>query len=91
VFLNDFEGCGDSLFIAACGIVLFSQTQAKEKNAVRLCGLDRTSVKDATMAILAARVGGILTPPSTVDFVDSTIRIVRDTPPQRHDLRLSRT
>jgi len=79
VFLNDFEGWRRFAVYAACGIVLFSQTKPR-KECRSACGLDRTSVKTRPWHP-RCRVAGILTSPSTVDFVDSTIRIVRSIHP----------
>ncbi len=78
VFLNDFEGWRRFAVYAACGIVLFSQTQAKERMPFGFADWIEPSVKDATMASSLPELRGFLLPPSTVDFVDSTIRIVRE-------------
>jgi len=50
VFLNDFEGWRRFAVYAACGIVLFSQTQAKERMPFGFADWIEPSVKDATMA-----------------------------------------
>jgi len=80
VFLNDFEAGAFAVMRVECAV---QPTQAKERmpSALRL---DRPSVKDDHGSSLPELRDSTST--STVDFVDSTIRIVREHPPPTTDL-----
>ncbi len=78
VLLNDFEGWRRWSVYAACGVLLFCQAQAKERMPFGFAGWLEPSVIDATMASSLPELRGFRLPPETVDFVDSTVRIVRE-------------
>ena len=78
VLLNDFEGWRRFALYAVCVVLLFSQTQAKERMPFGFADWLEPPVKDAIMASSLPELRGFLLPPTTVDFVDSTIRIVRE-------------
>ena len=77
VLLNDFEGWRRFAVYAACGVLLFCQTQAKERMPFGFADWLEPSVKAATMTSSLPELRGFLLPSETVDFVDSTIRIVQ--------------
>lgn len=77
VLLNDFEGWRRIAVYAACGVLLFCQTQAKERIPFGFGAWFEPPVEYATMASSLPELRGFLLPPNTVDFVDSTVRIIR--------------
>ena len=78
VLLNDFEGWRRFGVYAVCGVLLFCETQFKERLPFGFEGWDEPPVKEATVASSLPELRGFLLPPSTVDFVDSTIRIISE-------------
>ncbi len=70
VLLNDFEGWRRFAVYAACGVLLFCQTQAKERMPFAFADWLEPPVKDATMASSLPELRGFRLPPDTVDFVD---------------------
>lgn len=76
VLLNDFEGWRRIAVYAACGVLLFCETQFKEILPFGFAGWPEPPVASATMASSLPELRGFLLPRNTVDFVDSTVRIV---------------
>jgi len=58
-------------------MLLFCETQFKERMPFGFGGWFEPPVEDATMASSLPELRGFLLPPNTVDFVDSTIHIIR--------------
>ena len=77
VLLNDFIGWKRLAVYAVCGMLLFCETQFKERLPFSFAGWFEPAVKDAAKASSLPELRGFLLPPNTVDFVDSTIRIIR--------------
>jgi hypothetical protein len=77
VLLNDFEGWRRWGVYAACGVLLFCQTQAKLDMPFAFDGWLEPPVKAATMRSSLPELRGFLLSPNIVDFVDSTIRIIQ--------------
>lgn len=78
VLLNDFEDSRRFAVYAVCGLLLFCQTQAKARMPYGFDGWFEPPVKNATVASSLPELRGFLLAPNTVDFADSTIRIVRE-------------
>ncbi len=78
LLLNDFEGWRRLAVYAVCVVLLFCETQFKEKLPYDFASWIEPPVKDATMASSLPQLRGFLLPPNTVDFVDSTVRIIRE-------------
>ena len=78
VLLNDFEGWRRWVIYAACGLLLCCETQFKERVPFGFDGWQEHSAKVATMTSSLPLLRGFLLPADTIDFVDSTIRIIRE-------------
>jgi hypothetical protein len=78
VLLNDFEGWRRLAVYAVCGLLLLCETQFKGKCPFGFGGWLEPPVRYATMGSSLPELKGFLLPPETVDFVDSTIRVVRE-------------
>ncbi len=78
VLLNDFGGWRRFAVYAACGVLLFCQTQAKERMPFGFADWLEPPVRDATITSSLPELRGFLLPSETIDFVDSTIRIIRE-------------
>lgn len=78
VLLNDFGGWRRFAVCASCAVLLFCQTEAKLEIPFAFGDWLEPPVEEATMASSLPELQGFRLPPSTVDFVDSTIRIIRE-------------
>jgi len=78
VLLNDFEGRRRVAVYALCAGLLFCETQYKQQVPFGFSGWSEPPVKDATKPSSLPELRGFLLPENTVDFVDSTIRIIRE-------------
>jgi hypothetical protein len=78
VLLNHFEGWRRWAVYAICGVLLFCQTQAKERVPFGFDDWFEPPVKAAIMTSSLPELRGFLLPANTIDFVDSSIRIVRE-------------
>ena len=78
VLLNDFEGWRRWIVYAVCGVLLCCETQFKERVPFGFNGWQEPSAKVATMTSSLPELRGFLLPANTIDFVDSTIRIIRE-------------
>jgi hypothetical protein len=76
VLLNEFEDRRRFYVFAVCGLLLVCETQFKAVYPFAFAGWRDPSVKYATMASSLPELRGFLLPPDTVDFVDSTVRII---------------
>jgi hypothetical protein len=78
VLLNDFEGWRRWIVYAVCAALLCCGTQFKLRVPFGFNGWQEPSAKSATMSSSLPELRGFLLPPNTIDFVDSTIRIIRE-------------
>jgi hypothetical protein len=78
VVLNDFEGWRRFSVYAVCGVLLFCETQFKEMLPFGFAGWLEPPVASATMTSSLPALRGFLLPKNTIDFFDSTVRIVRE-------------
>lgn len=78
VLLNDFEGWRRWAVYAVCGILIFTTALFKEGMPFGFDGWFEPPARAAKMASSLPELRGFLLPPVTVDFVDSTIRIIRE-------------
>jgi hypothetical protein len=77
VLLNDFIGWRRWVVYGACMVLLFCQTQTKMGVPFGFDGWYEPPVKTATDRSSLPELRGLLLPPNTVDFVDSTVEIIR--------------
>jgi hypothetical protein len=78
VLFNDFESWRRWVVYAVCGVLLCCQTQFKERVPFGFNGWQEPPVKQATMTSSLPELRGFLLPQNTIDFVDSTIRVIRE-------------
>ena len=78
VLLNDFDHWQRWVVYAVCGVLLCCETQFKERAPFGFNGWQEPPVKLATMESSLPELRGFLLPANTIDFVDSTIRIIRE-------------
>jgi hypothetical protein len=78
VLLNDFRSWRRWIVYAACVVLLFFQTQEKLRVPFGFNGWFEPPVKTAVNTSSLPELRGFLLPPDTVDFVDSTVRIIRE-------------
>ena len=78
VLLNYLEDWRRILVYSACGLLLFCGTQFKEKLPFGFEGFLEPPVEYATATSSLPELRGFLLPRETIDFVDSTIRIVNE-------------
>jgi hypothetical protein len=78
VLLNDFESWRRWLVYAACAALLCCGTQFKLRIPFGFDGWQEPSAKSATMTSSLPELRGFLLPANTIEFVDSTIRIIRE-------------
>jgi len=77
VFLSEFEGWRRWVVYAACGVLMFSTALFKEGMPFGFDGWFEPPARAANTASSLPELRGFLLPPETVDFVDSTVRIIR--------------
>jgi hypothetical protein len=78
VILNDFEDWKRWFVYAVCTALLFCTSVFKEGLPFGFNRWYEPGVKTATVRSSLPELRGFLLPPSTVNFVDSTIRIIRE-------------
>ena len=78
LLLNDFDRWRRWVVYAVCGVLLCCETQFKERAPFGFNGWQEPPVKLATMKSSLPELRGFLLPENTIDFVDSTIRIIRE-------------
>jgi len=78
VLLNGLEGWRRWVVYAVCGAQIFCTALFKEGTPFGFDGWYEPPVKTASMKSSLPELRGFFLPPNTVDFVDSTIRIIRE-------------
>jgi len=78
VLLNDYDGWRRIAVYGASGVLLFCGTQFKELVPFGFSGWLEPPVASATMTSSLPELRGFLLPPDTINFVDSTIRIIQE-------------
>jgi hypothetical protein len=78
VLLNDFDNWRRWVVYAVCGALLCCETQFKERVPFGFNGWQEPTVKIATMKSSLPELRGFLLPANTIEFADSTIRIIRE-------------
>lgn len=76
--LNYFEGRRRWVVFTTCGVLIFCTALLKQELPFSFDGWDEQPTKVATVKSSLPELRGFLLPPETIEFVDSTIRIIEE-------------
>lgn len=76
--LDDTNGWRKAVVYTICGVLLFGQTRAKLQMPFGFAGWSEPAVETATARSELAEMKGFVLPESTVRFIDTTVRIIRE-------------